>query len=200
MLPGHRPHLSNACLGLRAFLILERFLERSVGFSPALPSISLCCCPSSNHLPVLDFGSALAPPGANRQRARNLPKDTKRETTGVWLSCLGPTLWLQPLADPCPPGVQGCCTFKNFGSAFNPWLLPIPKYLLRAIHAVPCFVLQEVFLPEVAFPTLGTFKRFLAGVFPTGGKAATISSSRGTRPKALILSTGKESSNALTYL
>lgn len=43
---------------------------------------------------------------------------------------------------------------------------PAPEYLLRAVHAVPGFVLQEVLLPEVTLPTLGTLEGFLPSVLP----------------------------------
>lgn len=38
--------------------------------------------------------------------------------------------------------------------------------LLRTVHAVPRLMLQQILLPEVAFPTLGTFKGLLSGVLP----------------------------------
>lgn len=39
-------------------------------------------------------------------------------------------------------------------------------HLLRAVHTIPGFVLQEVLLPEVALPTFGALEGLLPSVFP----------------------------------
>lgn len=57
---------------------------------------------------------------------------------------------------------------------------PAPKYLFRAVHAIPGFMLQEVLLPKVTLPTLGTLKGFLPSMFPArrshrGGVAERVS-------------------------
>lgn len=66
---------------------------------------------------------------------------------------------------PCPPGPG-----------------PAPKYLFRAVHAVPGFVLQEVLLPKVTFPAFGTLEGFLPSVFPTGRSHGGVGAERTCHP------------------
>lgn len=43
---------------------------------------------------------------------------------------------------------------------------PTHKYLFRAVHAIPGFMLHKVLLPKVTLATFGTLEGFLPSVFP----------------------------------